>query len=199
MVHALVFDLGGVLVNIDFRRACDVWGAHAGVPGAELARRFGLDAPYDRHERGEITAPEYFASLRDSLQISLADAQWEQGWNAILLDENRAITSLIARVRPGIPLYVFSNSNETHKRHWMREHAAALARFDRVFVSSDIGLRKPEPQAYLYVAAEIGVAPEQILFFDDLAANVEGARSAGLQAVQVTSPDSVAVALAPFM
>jgi putative hydrolase of the HAD superfamily len=199
MIEALLFDLGGVIINIDFDRSFEVWGRHAGIPGAEIAARFGVHTPYQQHERGEISAVQFYAALRDSLRIALSDEQFEEGWNALILDEKREITRQIAALKPGIPLYVFSNANETHKRYWERHHSAVLTPFRRVFVSSDIGLRKPDTAAFDHVAREIGVAPERILFFDDMLANVEGARRAGLEAVHVTSAASVAAALKPFM
>jgi HAD superfamily hydrolase (TIGR01509 family) len=199
MIEALLFDLGGVIINIDFGRSFEVWGRHAGVPASQLSARFSVDDAGQRHERGEIDASQYYAALRQSLQIDLSDAQFEEGWNALILDERHEITRQIAALKPGIPLYVFSNANDTHKRHWERHHSAVLAPFRRVFVSSDIGLRKPDVAAFHHVAREIGVLPERILFFDDLLPNVEGARRAGLEAVHVTTPASVAAALKPFL
>jgi len=195
MVQALLFDLGNVIIDIDFERAFAIWAAHAGVPAAELAVRYSFDEPYQRHERGEILATEYYASLRRSLGIALTDAQFEQGWNAILVGEKREVTSLLAGLHQRIPTYMFSNSNATHQTHWNAHHAQAVAPFRHVFVSSDIGMRKPEARAFLHVAKEIGAPPEEILFFDDIIDNVEGARAIGMQAVHVTSARDVQAAL----
>jgi HAD superfamily hydrolase (TIGR01509 family) len=74
-----------------------------------------------------------------------------------------------------------------------------LANFRRVFVSSEMGLRKPELASFDFIAREIGVAPGRILFFDDTLANVEGARRAGLQAVRVSGPDDVRNAVRPWL
>jgi putative hydrolase of the HAD superfamily len=195
-VQALLFDLGNVILDIDFNRAFAVWAGHAGVQVAELAARYAHDAAYERHERGEILAAEYFASLRDSLGIAISDAQFEEGWNAILVGEKREITSLLTGLHARFPTYMFSNSNLTHQTHWNRHMPEVVAPFRRVFVSSDIGMRKPEARAFLHVAREMGVAPEHILFFDDVLVNIEGARAVGMQAVHVNSPDDVREALA---
>lgn len=196
MVEALLFDLGNVLIDIDFGRAFGVWAKHAGQPAAHLAARFSVDDAYQRHERGEISATEFYASLRDSLGLQITDAQFEEGWNAILIDEKREVTELIADLHTQLPTYVFSNANLTHEAHWNRHFANVVAPFREVFVSSTIGMRKPEPEAFLHVAREMGVAPEGILFFDDLLPNVEGARAVGMRAVQVTSSADVRAALA---
>ena len=94
------------------------------------------------------------------------------------------------------PLYLFSNTNPTHEAHFIPAYAGTLRHFRKLYLSSSIGLRKPDRAAFEYVARDIGVAPANILFFDDVLENVEGARAAGFQAVQVLSSDDVAAALA---
>jgi putative hydrolase of the HAD superfamily len=74
--------------------------------------------------------------------------------------------------------------------------AEVLGHFQKVFLSSTIGLRKPDAAAYDHVVREIGVPAERIVFFDDSTENIEGARARGLQAVHVTSTRDVADALA---
>lgn len=195
-VEALLFDLGNVIIDIDFERTFAVWSGHAGIPAAEIASRFVTDEAYQQHERGEILAADYFSGLRKILGIGITDAQFEEGWNALLIGEKREVTQLIAPLHQQMPVYAFSNANLTHQAHWEEHFAGAVAPFRHVFVSSDIGMRKPEARAFLHVAQEMGVAPEHILFFDDLLPNVEGARAVGMQAVQVTSGADVREALA---
>jgi putative hydrolase of the HAD superfamily len=71
-----------------------------------------------------------------------------------------------------------------------------MKQFTAVFVSSTIGLRKPDAEAFRFVVNEIGAPPGRVLFFDDNLANVEGARACGLQTALVKSPADVAGALA---
>ena len=184
---ALLFDLGGVIVDIDFRRVFDAWSAYSGVPSATLGTRFSMDTYYEQHERGEISAAEYFESLRLSLGIRLTDEEFERGWNAIFVGETFGIAPVLHRAQQHFPLYVLSNSNAAHQAYWMREYASTLSVFRKVFVSSDLGKRKPEPEAFMAVAQEIGAPLPNILFFDDLLGNVEAARHAGMQAVHVKS------------
>lgn len=91
------------------------------------------------------------------------------------------------RLESKIPIYAFSNSNRAHQLVFEKEYADALRPFRKVFVSSDLGKRKPEPAAFAAVAAEIGVRLDEILFFDDTRENVEGARAVGMQGVHVRS------------
>jgi glucose-1-phosphatase len=196
MADALLFDIGRVVINIDFDKALACWAGHAGCEAPKLVGRFLHDDVYKRHETGHIDDAEFFAGLRASLGIDLSDAQFLQGWNAIFAGEMPGIKSLLARAGARVPLYAFSNTNNAHVEHFSQAYAELLGHFRKIFLSSTIGLRKPDAAAYDHVVQAIGVPAERIVFFDDLAENIDGARARGLTAVHATSPDDVAQALA---
>ncbi len=193
---ALLFDLGRVVLDIDFSKALTCWATHAGCTPADLAARFVREEPYRQHEIGKIDDATYFESLRATLGIGITDAQFLEGWNAIFAGEMPGIAPLLARAAKRMPLYAFSNTNRPHVEHFSKAYADVLGHFREMFLSSTIGLRKPEAAAYDHVVKAIGVPASRILFFDDLAENIEGARACGLTVVHVTSPHDVAKALA---
>ncbi len=193
---ALLFDLGRVVLDIDFGKALACWAGHAGRAPADLAARFVREESYRDHEVGKIEDAAYFQSLRDALGIGISDAQFLEGWNAIFAGEMPGIAPLLKRAAAHLPLYAFSNTNRPHVEHFSKAYADVLGHFREVFLSSTIGLRKPDAAAYDHVVRAIGVPAERIVFFDDVTANIEGARARGLVAVHVTSPDDVAEALA---
>jgi putative hydrolase of the HAD superfamily len=192
---ALLFDLGRVVIDIDFGKALTCWAGHAGRAPADLAARFVREESYRHHEVGQIEDAAYFQSLRDSLGIGISDAQFLEGWNAIFAGEMPGIAPLLKRAAARLPLYAFSNTNRPHVEHFSKAYADVLGHFREMFLSSTIGLRKPDAAAYDHVVKAIGVPASRIVFFDDLADNIEGARARGLVAVHVTSPDDVANAL----
>jgi putative hydrolase of the HAD superfamily len=198
-VHALLFDFGGVIVEIDFNRAFEIWGAHSGVPAATIKSRFSFDSCYESHERGQIAANVYFDSLRASLGIRISDEQFREGWNTIFVGEIPGVAALLRQAKVLVPLYVLSNSNPTHHAYWAREYADTLGSFQKIFVSCRLGRRKPEPEAFAVVSSEIGVPLENILFFDDTDENVKSARSLGMQAVHVKSIEDIETALRKFL
>jgi glucose-1-phosphatase len=193
---ALLFDLGRVVIDIDFDRVLACWAGHAGCEPAHLAGRMQPDDNFKRHEKGEIADAEFFTSIRRSLDIDVSDAQLLEGWNAIFTGEVPGISALLARASQRLPLYAFSNTNRPHVEHFSVTYAGVLGHFREIFLSSTIGLRKPDAAAYDHVVKAIDVPARRIVFFDDLAANIEGARARGLIAVHVTSPDDVTDALA---
>ncbi len=198
-VEALLFDLGGVIMDVDFARVTRRWAGHAGCDPTKLHARYTPDEDYRRHERGAISDEAYWAALRGTLGIDISDAQFLDGWNAIFDGVIPGVTDWLASACTRLPSYAFSNTNPAHEVFWSAAYADILKPLRKVFVSSRIGLRKPDREAFEYVARAMGVAPPHILFFDDALANVEGARAVGLQAVHVRGNADVVAALAPIL
>lgn len=194
-VDVLLFDLGRVVLDINFDSVMATWADHAGCAPADLASRFVVNDSFKHHETGRIDDAAFFADLRQSLGVDLTDAQFLEGWNAIFAGEMPGIAPLLAGAARRLPLYAFSNTNPAHVAHFSKAYAEVLGHFREIFLSSSIGLRKPDAEAYDHVVKAIGVPASRILFFDDSAANIEGARARGLHAVHVTSTDDVARAL----
>jgi HAD superfamily hydrolase (TIGR01509 family) len=196
IADALLFDLGRVVFDIDFSKAIACWAAHAGCAPSDIVERFERGEAYRHHEIGRISDAAYFDSLRSTLGIRISDDQFLEGWNAIFAGEMPGIAPLLARAARAMPLYAFSNTNRPHVAHFSKAYADLLGHFRGMYLSSTIGLRKPDAAAYDHVVKAIGVPASRILFFDDLAENVEAARARGLHAVQVKSSADVANALA---
>ncbi len=192
---ALLFDLGRVVLDIDFDKAIACWAGHARCDPSDIVARFVRGDAYRQHEIGGISDAAYFDSLRNGLGIGLSDAQFLEGWNAIFAGEMPGIAALLARAARRLPLYAFSNTNQPHVEHFSRIHADLLGHFREMYLSSTIGLRKPDAAAYDHVVKAIGVPASRIVFFDDSAENIEGARARGLQAIHVRTPTDVADAL----
>jgi HAD superfamily hydrolase (TIGR01509 family) len=195
-VRVLLFDLGGVVIDIDFQRCFAHWAHGAGCDAEELASRFSIDAAYEAHERGALPIGDYLEHLRRMLGLALTDDDFLAGWNDIWTGVSAEVAPLLAAASDACPLYAFTNSNPTHQAVWSQRFAEPLGLFASTFVSSEIGHRKPERAAFDHVASVIGAPPESILFFDDGLENVAGAREAGMQAVHVVSTESVRDALA---
>lgn len=194
-VQALLFDLGGVLMEVDFNRALAAWSRYSALPLASLKQAFSFDQQYERHERGEIEAVEYFAHLASVLQLSATPEEIERGWNAIFGGEIAATRKLVETARRSLPCFAFSNTNASHMACWSARFPGVVAAFDKIFASHEIGLRKPERAAFDHICSATGFSARAIMFFDDVAENVDAATDAGLVSVLVRSPEDVARAL----
>jgi len=195
---ALLFDLGGVLVDVRFANAIEAWSRHSRLPIDELRARFAYDEPYDRHERGELAAHEYFAHLARTLELDASVEDIESGWNAIFVGEIETTRIRVERARKKLPCFAFTNTNASHTATWSRLYPDVVAAFDRIFTSHQLGLRKPERQAFARICELTSIAAQNIVFFDDVPQYVDAAVAAGLQGVLVRSPADVARALDDF-
>jgi glucose-1-phosphatase len=195
VVRALLFDLGGVVIKLDFQRVFKRWALAAGCEAASLARRFSQDDAYARHERGEIDAAGYFDSLRSTLGIDLSDEQFLDGWNDIYEGPVDGMEALLRTASDSFPVYAFTNSNPSHQSVWTNELQLELRWFRAVFVSSELGMRKPDREASLEVAPRAGHRTSEFLFLDDSPENIDGARAAGMQAMLTRSVADVRRAL----
>jgi len=194
--QALLFDLGGVVIDIDIERMLRHWMPHSRLSFREMQQRLNMDEPFRQHERGELDAVSYMAHLARSFELDTDTDTVAVGWNAILVDEIPATLDLVEQVRERVPCYAFSNTSAIHRDVWSSRFPRVSRAFHQLFLSFEMGLRKPERAAFDAVAAAIGVAPGSILFFDDTEENVAGARVAGYDTVHVQSPRDVHGALA---
>lgn len=199
MTEALLFDFGGVIIEIDFDRVFQRWAELAHVPFEQVKSRFTHGEAYQAHERGEIGVSEYFTSVRRETGIDLSDEDLAEGWAQVFLPEIPQTVEAIRKLQGRMPMHLFSNTNRAHYELWSVRYAQALQPLQRRFISHQMGVRKPTRESFDHVARELGLPPERILFFDDTQANIEGARAAGLQAVHVRSPDDVTRALRPWL
>ncbi|MEE9335908.1 MAG: HAD family phosphatase [Granulosicoccaceae bacterium] len=194
-IKALLFDLGGVVLEVNFHHVFKSWAAMSVLDEHEIKARFKMDQHYQQHEKGQIEAPVFFEHLRHSLQITASDDEMAKAWNDIFGNEMTASLDAIDTVRNKFPTYGFSNTNRTHQIYWEHHYPRIPKTFDKLFVSSEIGLRKPDPDAFNFILKEIAIKPEELLFFEDSLENIEGAERLGIQTVLVSNADSVVKAL----
>jgi FMN phosphatase YigB (HAD superfamily) len=184
-IEGLLFDMGGVVIEIDFERALQTWKQWTLLPIEEMRRRFKIDEAYEKLERGEIEAPEYFSHLRNVLKIEASDSEIAVGWNAIFLDEIVETLNYIQAVKDYLPCFALTNSNSTHQAFWMSNYPRIVNSFHEIFVSSELGLRKPDREAFEAIANATGISLNSMLFFDDTEENIKGAKALGMHAVHV--------------
>jgi epoxide hydrolase-like predicted phosphatase len=190
-VRAVLFDLGGVVLDVDFERALASWARHSRLPPEQLRERFRTDGPYHLHETGHLPAEGFFEHLRQMLELQCDHGAVQEGFNAVLVAEIAQAVELLDAIRPDVPRYAISNTNAVHIAEIERAFPTLLPRFDRVFVSHEMGHRKPDAGAFQHVLDAVGVPAPQALLFDDLQPNIDAARALGMQVVLVRGPEDI--------
>ena len=184
----IIFDLGGVILNIDYQRAVNAF--------QKLGHK-DFDASYsqlvqthffDRYERGEITSAEFRDGLREGFDIQISDTEIDAAWNAMLLDLPQERLTLLQKLGATKRLTLLSNTNEIHIKEFSRslkeEHGISdlSVYFEKLHYSYEVGMRKPEARIFEYVLNHHGFKTEETLFIDDSVQHIEGAKKVGLNA-----------------
>src|SRR3954447_19631561 len=197
-LRALVVDYGGVLTS-PLQDAMQSWCEDDEVDAALFRRvirewlgaSYGDEAatnPVHALERGEIAIPEFERELAKRLHTHDGRPVEPEGLLARMFAGFRHEEPMMAAVRMarrrGLKTALLSNSwgLDYPREQW--EGA-----FDVVVISGEVGMRKPEPAIYVHAAQQLGVAPGQCVFVDDLTPNVRGAVAVGMVGVHHVSPD----------
>ncbi|MBE5215319.1 glucose-1-phosphatase [Pectobacterium sp. A535-S3-A17] len=182
-----IFDLGNVVIDIDFNRVLGVWSNLSSAPFATLQERFVMGEAFEQHERGEISDEEFATRLCQEMGIALSFEQFTAGWQAIFVALRPEVIGIMQRLRQqGHRVVILSNTNRLHCAHWPALFPEVETAADKLYLSQDIGLRKPEQAIYQYVLTQEGVTPAQTVFFDDNAVNIDAAQSLGIHSILVT-------------
>lgn len=183
----LLFDFGGVLVDLDKARCIAAFDA-VGFDVRPFLGTYAQTGILSKLERGEVTVPQFCAELRTlSGRADLTDEAIVHAWEQYLLDVPEERLEMLLKARRHYPLYVLSNTNEVHwamaRDGYFRYKGLHVEDFfEKVFLSCELGVEKPAPEIFKAVVDGIGCRAEEVLFFDDSEVNCQAARACGLQA-----------------
>jgi epoxide hydrolase-like predicted phosphatase len=190
-----IFDLGNVVFNVDWQPMFDSWSESSGVETKFLQERFKFDAHFEAFERNKISGHEFWKAMCETLVMDIAYEEFVTGWNAIYQEVVPETQNAIEQLQGNIKVVAFTNTNLIHSTIWPRKYSKVLKNFDHVFSSSEMGVRKPEVEAFQMVLDQCQTTVSEAIFFDDLPLNIEAAHNMGLRAILVDSPDSVSLEL----
>ncbi len=187
---AIIFDLGGVLLNIDFsltQQALEKLGMNnvALYYGKYIQAGF-----FDRLDKGEIHEHELFHELRKLLDNNVTDDQLRQAWNAMILDFPFQRIQLLKKFKQTHRTFLLSNTNTVHYPVYQGILAgfgedSIESLFHHVYLSFMEGMRKPDSDFFMKLITEQSLEPATTLFIDDTEMHVEAARNVGLQAIHL--------------
>lgn len=177
-----IFDIGNVLVNFDFQVLLEQIAADSGTP---------VEPPTERDlemhhavEEGVISDQEFVDYLNKAKGLSWTVDTLIGVWQKMFTINETGRKLFLDAIARGLPVYTLSNIAEHHidaiERNWPGFFDGATG----LFLSYEIGSRKPNTGIYSHMLENLGVKGEQCLFLDDLIRNVEAARAAGIHALQ---------------
>jgi glucose-1-phosphatase len=194
MHKAIIFDLGKVLVPFDFKIGYRALECACPFPADEIRRRIKETGLVDPFERGLIESRDFVHRLSAALDLRMDYGAFCAAWSSIFYGQliaDTVLQSLAGRYR----LLLLSNTNAIH---WemIRETYPLVAHFHDCVLSFEVHAMKPEAAIFQAAVERAGCRPAECFFTDDIAANVEGARHYGIDAVRFESPSQLQAEMA---
>ena len=186
-IKNIVFDLGGVLIDLDFKSAINGLQKAGFTNVKEQLQAFDREGIFQKFELGEISADEFRASIRENSNVSLTDEEVDSLWNLMLLEIPREKLELILDLRSKYMVYLLSNTNSIHwdyvcKNAFNYRGFRMDDYFEETFLSYEMHLAKPDKAIFEKMLNDANLLPEETLFIDDLEANCKAAEEVGIHA-----------------
>lgn len=190
-----LFDLGGVIFHLDYNKTYHEFKRITGLSESQLFHQLKQPDFFDSFERGTISEEHFINFFKErylpndasSTNNSNFSEIISQAWNAMLLGIPEKNLSYIEKLSKTAPLYLLSNTNTLHWKKVINllknnnQLERFYACFSKIFLSFEIGLRKPEKEIYRYCLEKIACNESDIFFIDDNKDNINSANELGLK------------------
>lgn len=183
---AIIFDLGGVVLPIDYNKTAHAFKALGLSNFDEIYSQAAQTGLFNRFEIGEISSQHFVNQLLNYLPLNTSANKVVEAWNAMLLDFPKENLDFLLELKKHKRIFLFSNTNEIHIQAFQRKLKQLTGEsnlnpyFEKCYYSSEIGKRKPNPESFEYICKENALNPEKTLFIDDSIQHLEGAKKIGL-------------------
>ena len=193
---AIIFDLGGVILNIDYEKTISAFKT-LGIPNFnDLYTQAQQNHVFDNIETGKITPAEFRTYIKEESHVNLNDDDIDMAWNAMLLDLPLKRIELLKEIAKDYPIYLYSNTNEIHLNSFRKsigekygDEKLLESLFIKTYYSHEINMRKPNADGFLKIVRENNLDIESTLFIDDSEQHIIGANKVGLQTVWLHDKD----------
>ncbi|MBA9077526.1 MULTISPECIES: HAD family hydrolase [Rufibacter] len=200
-IKNIIFDLGGVIINIDYALSTDALKAYSKTADQVDFSQKAQSELFDLYERGDITCAEFRDGLRREYDIEATDEQIDMAWNTMLLDIPAERIELLRSLKKHYKLFLLSNTNAIHMKAFNQTVQDCFGMpsldslFDKPYYSHLVRRRKPGAEVFEQILAENGLQAEETLFIDDSIQHIEGAKMVGLQTLHLAPPLTINQAL----
>ncbi len=191
-IENIIFDLGGVLLDIDYNLTRSAFEKLGIVNFDEMYSQQNADKLFQKLETGAITEEDFYKELNRCTGLQLTPKEIREAWNAMLLSFREDSLNFLDQLRDRYKVFLLSNTNYIHlvsfyEIYHQKERKKSFEQyFNKTFYSFEIGLRKPDLDCYEWVLNDLQTEPQKTMFIDDSLKNIQGAKKAGLQTILLT-------------
>lgn len=186
-IKNIIFDLGGVLLNIDYHKTADAFKSLGVHQFDELYSQAGANHLFEALETGEISEDSFYESINEYCMPDTSMQQAQSAWNAILLNFRKESLLALENLKDKYKLFLLSNTNSIHLAAFnqiLREETGKSSLddyFTKSYYSHIIRMRKPYPATYEWVLKDGNMIAAETLFIDDSIVNIKGAAEVGIK------------------
>ena len=184
----ILFDLGGVIFHLNYQLTYQAFKKITGLDQDHFFHQLHQPVFFDQYERGEISNTIFLQHFKKNNE-HLKDEDIINAWNAMLIGIPENNLLFIEQLAKNNTLYLLSNTNAIHwkKVEELLMNAGQLERFytcfNKIFLSFEMGMRKPEHSIYHTCIKKIGISSSELIFIDDNIHNIEAAGQCGLKSL----------------
>lgn len=195
-IKNIIFDLGGVIYAIDYLATIRAF-KDLGIKNFEqIYAKAGQSDLFDALETGRISKAEFLREIKGYLNSSISDDDVINSWNAMLIDFMPDALKCLKALNGDYRIFLLSNTNEIHIKEIKSRvgevfYSEFCQLFEQVYLSHDLGLRKPHREVFTYILSEKGLNPSETLFIDDSPQHLDGAVQAGLKAYHLKNDERI--------
>lgn len=181
-IKAILFDLGGVLIRTEDRRPRQMLADAFQMTVADLEKVFFGGESGDAAQRGDIPAADHWENVRVALNLrpDELDPTRTTFFAGDVLD--RELFNYLKDLRQRFKIIALSNAMSDARASLLNKWQIGEA-FDRIFISAEMGMMKPDPRIYLAVLDELDLSPPETVFVDDFQHNIKAAQTLGMRAI----------------
>jgi len=189
-IRNIIFDLGGVILNINPQLTVDAFRILGWRDFFEENNQTNGKELFYSLESGS-SSPEVFRNnVRKIADIQSNDEEIDAAWAAMILDIPVDRIRYLEKLKKSYRLFLLSNTNEIHRIKFHRDFETVFGYsfydlFERNFYSHEMGTRKPDPQIYIQALTEAGLVPGETLFIDDIVENTEAAKTLAMKVLHI--------------
>ena len=183
----IIFDLGGVLLNIDYERTSEAFKSLGLNSFDEIYSQKKQSGLFDQFEIGEISKEEFVEEIVEVLPSAKVD-DVINAWNAMLLDFPVHRLLFLQKLKGDYRVFLLSNTNQIHEDEFVKIITESYGKnvlfdqFEEVYLSHKIGHRKPDSTCFEYVLQHSKLKAAETIFIDDTIQHIEGAKEVGIDA-----------------
>ena len=190
-IKNIIFDLGGVLLNINPLLSLLEFVKISETDSETMKTKLAAEGIFEKFDTGSISAGQFRSMLCQILNRSVSDTEIDRIWNALLLDFPKERVELLQQIRSNYRVILLSNTNIIHFQKYSSDFLENYGipftgLFDRLFLSYEIGMHKPDAGIYNYVLENAGINPGETAFFDDSLANIRAAEQTGILSFHIS-------------